>query len=130
MRVDYFPKLHIKKDREAKLSQSKDAEKWEKGIQAGAIVIIVLHSPREKSWGMLDEINAAGVSLRGLDLNAFDDWVRAIAHDEPFFGLSDQFFPMWRVERISRDESAGGVLSLAEQFEQRTKRRLREFFEV
>ena len=73
-----------------------------KGIEAGAIVILVLHSPREKCWGVLDEISAAGVFLRGLDLNAFDDWVQAIAHDEPFIGLSDLFFPMWRVERISQ----------------------------
>jgi hypothetical protein len=35
---------------------------------------------------------------------------------------------MWRVERLSRDESAGGVPSLAEQFEQRTGRTLQEYF--
>ncbi|HJU56855.1 MAG TPA: hypothetical protein VJ715_19880 [Pyrinomonadaceae bacterium] len=98
------------------------------GIEAGAAVVLVLHSPREKCWGVLDEINAAGIFLRGLDLNAFDDWVQAVAHDEPFIGLSDLFFPMWRVERLSRDESAGGVPSLAEQFEHRTGRDLQEYF--
>lgn len=96
------------------------------GFRAGAAVIVVLHSPREKCWGLLDEINAAGISLRGVDLNAFDDWVRAVAHDEPFFGFADVFFPLWRVERISRDESAGGIPSLAEQFTQRTGRELSE----
>jgi len=114
---------------EANLNQSENEGKRASGIESGAFVILVLHSPREKCWGMLEEINAAGVFLRGLDLNAFDDWVRAIAHDEPFLGLSDLFFPMWRVERLSRDESAGGVLSLAEQFEQRTGRSRREFFQ-
>ena len=99
-----------------------------RGIKSGATVIIVMHSPREKCWGVLEEISAAGVFLRGLDLNAFDDWVRAVMHDEPFMGLSDLFFPMWRVERVSRDESAGGVSSLAEQFEQRTGRSVQEFF--
>jgi hypothetical protein len=98
-----------------------------KGIEKGTTVIIVLHSPREKCWGMLDEINAAGVFLRGLDLNAFDDWTRAVVHDEPFIGLTDLFFPMWRVERLTRDEAAGGVPSLAEQFEKRTGRSLEEF---
>lgn len=98
-----------------------------RGIQQGAAVVLVLHTPREKCWGVLEEISAAGISLRGLDLNAFDDWVRAVAHDEPFMGLADLFFPMWRVERVARDESAGGVLSLAEQFEQRTGRKLEEF---
>lgn len=104
----------------------KDSGKRNTGIETGAAVIIVLHSPREKCWGVLDEISAAGVFLRGLDLNAFDDWVRAVAHDEPFMGPSDLFFPLWRVERIARDEAAGGVPSLGEQFEQRTGRKLQE----
>ena len=99
-----------------------------RGIGAGAAVVLVLHSPREKCWGVLDEISAAGVFLRGLDLNAFDDWVQSVAHDEPFVGLGDLFFPMWRVERLARDESAGGVPSLAEQFERRTGRDLGEYF--
>ena len=97
-------------------------------INSGTSIVLVLHSPREKCWGVLDRIDAAGVFLRGLDLNAFDDWVQAIAHDEPFMGLSDMFFPMWRVERISRDESAAGVPSLAEQLEQRTGRCLQDVF--
>lgn len=100
------------------------------GIEAGAAVILVLHSPREKCWGILDEINAAGVFLRGLDLNAFDDWVQAIAHDEPFIGVTDLFFPMWRLERLTRDERAGDIPSLTEQFESRTGRSIRELFDA
>ena len=98
------------------------------GIARGAAVVIVLHTPREKCWGVIDEINPAGVFLRGLDLNAFDDWLSALMHSEPFIGFGDLFFPMWRVERLSKDESAGGVPSLAEQFEQRTGLGLREYF--
>ena len=97
------------------------------GITAGSAVIIVLHSPREKCWGVLDEISAAGIFMRGLDLNAFDDWTQSVAHDEPFIGLTDLFFPMWRVERLTRDESSHGVPSLAEQFERRTGRKVEEF---
>ncbi|MBD0325656.1 MAG: hypothetical protein ICV68_04460 [Pyrinomonadaceae bacterium] len=104
-----------------------NGETSNRGIGEGAAVVIVLHSPREKCWGVLDRISAAGVFLRGLDLNAFDDWVRAVAHDEPFMGPSDLFFPMWRVERVTRDEAAGGVPSLTEQLEQRTGRKLHEF---
>ena len=89
-------------------------------ITAGTPVLIVLHSPREKCWGLLDEINAAGVFLRGLDLNAFDEWIRSVNHHEPFIGLGSLFFPMWRVERVAKDESAGGVKSLREQVEERT----------
>ena len=90
------------------------------GIGPGAAVVIVLHTPREKCWGVLDELNSAGVFLRGLDLNAFDDWVHALVHDEPFMGFGDLFFPMWRVERIAKDEAAGGVPSLCDQVEKRT----------
>jgi len=67
--------------------------------------------------------------LRGLDLNAFDDWVRAVAHDEPFIALSDLFFPMWRIERLSRDEAAGGIPFLYEQVEQRTGRSVQELID-
>jgi len=43
-----------------------------KGIQVGSPVVIVLHTPREKCWGILDEISPAGVFLRGLDLKALE----------------------------------------------------------
>jgi hypothetical protein len=111
------------------VSQEIEAGKRGRGIAPGAAVILVLHSPREKCWGVLDRVGAAGVFLRGLDLNAFDDWTRAVARDEPFLGLSDLFFPMWRVERLMRDESAGGVPSLSEEFERRTGKSVREFFQ-
>ena len=95
-------------------------------LTRGVPVLLVLHSPREKCWGMLDEITAAGVFLRGLDLNAFDEWLGSVVRGEPFIGFSSLFFPMWRVERVSRDESTGGVPSLHEQVEQRTGRTLEE----
>ena len=97
-----------------------------KRITAGESVVVVLHSPREKCWGLLDDINPAGVFLRGLDLNAFDDWVNSLAHAEPFIGLNDLFFPMWRVERVNRDESTLGIPSLATQAEHRTGKSLAE----
>jgi hypothetical protein len=95
-------------------------------IQQGAMVIIALHSPREKCWGLLDEITSTGVFLRGLDLNAFDSWVHAVVHDEPFIGMGDLFFPMWRVERISKDEASGEMPSLSQQVERRTGRPVEE----
>ena len=89
-------------------------------IRQGTPVLVVLHSPREKFWGIMDEITAAGVFLRGLDLKGFDDWVRSVVHQEPFIGFGSLFFPLWRVERISKDEEAGEVPSLYQQAEQRT----------
>jgi hypothetical protein len=96
------------------------------GLTRGAPILLVLQNPREKCWGILDEITAAGVFLRGLDLNAFDDWIRAVVHHEPFIGFGSLFFPMWRVEKITRDEAAGGVPSLYQQAEQRTGRKLED----
>ena len=89
-------------------------------IEAGEYVIVILHTPREKLFGILDEINAAGVSLRGIDLGYFDDWCKSIAAGEPHLPMSDYFLPMWRIERITRDEGSSDMQSMAEQFEQRT----------
>lgn len=89
-------------------------------IETGESVIIVLHSPREKFWGVLHELGTAGVYARGIDLNAFDEFTRAVRNGEMFYGVAETFFPMWRVERISRDESNGEIQSMSEQFRQRT----------
>jgi hypothetical protein len=89
-------------------------------IETGESVIIVLHSPREKFWGVLHELGAAGVYARGIDLNAFDEFTRAVRNGEMFYGVSEVFFPMWRVERVARDESDGDIQSMSEQFKQRT----------
>src|SRR5712691_4683419 len=104
----------------------KETHKAGPGIHRGAAVLVVLHTPREKCWGVLDEINSAGVFLRGLDLNAFDDWISAVVHEETFVGFGDLFFPLWRVERISKDETSGGIPSLSEQVEQRTGHTIEE----
>ncbi len=97
-------------------------------LKKGEPTLIVLQNPREKVWGVLREINQAGVFVRGIDLNSFDEFVRAISNDKPFYGLSEQFFPMWRVERISKDDADGEIPSMLEQFEQRTQTKFSEFF--
>lgn len=96
-------------------------------IQPGESVLLVLHTPREKLFGILDEINAAGVFVRAIDLGYFDDWCRSIAEGEQYLAMSDYFVPMWRLERMVRDESSDEAASMSEQFEQRTGRRLSEF---
>ena len=93
----------------------------------GDSVIIILRDPREKLLGILDEIDTAGVTMRGIDLSYFEDWVRSIVDDEPYLPMNDYFFPMWRVERITRDEPNGQIPSMIEQFESRTGRPLSEF---
>lgn len=93
-------------------------------IANGESVVLVLHTPREKLLGILDEIGQSGVFVRAIDLEYFDDWCRAIANSEPYLPMSDYFIPMWRVERLTRDD---GDPSLSELFEQRTGRALGEF---
>lgn len=93
-------------------------------ITNGESVILTLHSPREKLLGILHEIAPSGIFVRAIDLEYFDDWCRSITNDEPYLPMSDYFVPMWRLERMTRDE---GDPSLAELFEKRTGRSLGEF---
>lgn len=93
-------------------------------IEAGDTVIAILHSPREKLLGIINEINPSGITIRSIELGYFDDWCRSIAAGEAHLQMSDNFFPMWRVERITRDESSDDVPSMENQFETRTGRKL------
>lgn len=96
-------------------------------IETNDVVTVILQNPREKIWGVLREINPAGVFARGIDLNGFDDFVRAIASEETFYGLGEHFFPLWRVEKIVKDEANGDVPALCDEFERRTGKHILEF---
>lgn len=96
-------------------------------IEPNQIIIIILHNPREKVIGVLHEINDSGVFVRGIDLNAFDDWCQAIVNNEPFYSMQNYFFPMWRIERITQDESSEQMPSMAEQFSNRTGLKIEDF---
>lgn len=85
-------------------------------------VLVNLQNPREKVWGILLSIQSSGVTVRGIDLNSFDDWSRSVGRGDSEMGLSTMFLPIHRVERINQDESVGSVRSLAEQFEQRAQK--------
>ena len=41
-------------------------------------VIAILHSPREKLLGIINEINPSGIAIRSIELGYFDDWCRSI----------------------------------------------------
>lgn len=97
-------------------------------IRAGALVVVTLRDPREKCWGILDSVTNAGVYLRGLDLQAFEDVMQAVRAGEAIFGINVIFFPLWRVERIALDTPSGTIPSLGEQFANRTGRAAEEIF--
>lgn len=96
-------------------------------LKTGEAAVVVLHTPREKIFGLIDEISPAGVWIRGVELGYFDDMCRSIAAGEAHLPLTDQFLPMWRIERATRDEAAGEVPSLLDQFRDRTGREFGEF---
>ena len=88
-------------------------------IQSGSFVITHLQNPKEKFWGMLVDLNASGVTVYGLDLNSFEDWTRMIISNDRNIGLTAMFIPMWRIERITLDQTIDDLLSLQAQFELR-----------
>ena len=44
-------------------------------------------------FGLIDEISAAGITIRGIDLEYFEDWSRAIANGEPHLAISFRRWP-------------------------------------
>lgn len=84
----------------------------------GSFVVAYLRDPREKVWGLLLRLEAAGFWIRGIELNAFDDWVRERAAGGPgTLGPSTSFLPFLRVEKIVVDEALGPAASLRERLE-------------
>ena len=74
------------------------------------------------------EISNAGVTVRGIDLGSFDDFVIQILHPEgDRIGLPTLFFPMVRIERIALDEPHGSIPSMAEVFEKKVGRTLLDY---
>jgi hypothetical protein len=84
-----------------------------------ALVIATLNNPREKFWGAILHLASEGVSLRGVDVAAFDNLASQIKNGEPFTS-GVVFFPMHRVERMELDLPEGNILSLAQRFAQKT----------
>jgi hypothetical protein len=88
---------------------------------SGVVVLVTLNSPREKFWGAILDISPAGLSVRGLDLNSFDDFVGLVRSGEPV-SLGAVFFPMHRVERVEIDARNGDIPSLQERFHSKSER--------
>jgi hypothetical protein len=97
-------------------------------MDSHSIVIVSLHSPKEKIWGELLAVNPSGVTLRGIDLNSFDHFIRQMNEpDGERVGFPTVFFPMHHVERISLDEPSGSIPSMNELFARKLGRSLKEF---
>ncbi len=89
-------------------------------------MLVYLHSPREKVFGVLVSLQPAGVVVRGIELAGFEDWLRQEVRGEQGLGLASLFYPMHRVERVERDETMGDLEGIADRFRRETGRDLLE----
>lgn len=88
------------------------------GFEPNALVIVNLVNPKEKFFGLLRSLSSAGVTMRAINLDSFEDWVRQISKgEEQDIEMITMFAPLFRVERIFLDEPAGAVKSFSQRFE-------------
>jgi len=101
------------------------------GFGESSLVIVNLINPKEKFFGVLTALSSAGVTLRAINLDSFEDWIRQIARDEEAnLDLLLMFFPMFRVERIFLDEPSGAIKSYSQRFEEVTGSPIRAYLGV
>jgi hypothetical protein len=89
------------------------------GFEPNALVIVNLVNPKEKFFGVLRALSSAGVTMRAINLDSFEDWLRQLARGEDtMIDLVTMFVPLFRVERIFLDEAAGSIQSFGQRFEE------------
>lgn len=93
-------------------------------------VIVHLLNPKEQFWGLLLDIKTYGVTIRGINLNSFEDWARQANKKEKNMDVVTMFFPMHRVEKIFLDEDMGILPSLVHQFKLISGLEVNDYFEI
>ena len=100
-------------------------------MEINSIVIVSLVGPKEKVWGQLLMLESKGIAVRGIDLEAFDDFIRqVIQQEETAVGLNTVFFPMHRVERVMVDEPSGSIPSLSHRFHAKVGMTIQEYLGI
>jgi hypothetical protein len=93
--------------------------------------VVNLRSPSERFFGILLDLSVAGATVRGVDLNAFDDWMNHInGKEESGVQPTTIFFPLHRIEKIILDEGIGAIPSLAATFLTRVGSSVQEYLEL
>jgi len=83
--------------------------------------VAYLREPREQGWGVLLSMDTAGVWLRGVDIDAFEDWARGIAAERSDGVTASTFFiPHLRIEKLVVDEDYASVPSLSRRLQEIT----------
>ena len=89
---------------------------------SGQLVVLVLREPKERVWGRLLGLEAAGVAVRGVELTPWEEILSLVKRGEPEqVARSTRFVPMHRVESLYLDEPSSGVESLADEFRRRAQ---------
>jgi hypothetical protein len=89
------------------------------GFQPASLIILNLVNPKEKFFGVLFALSPAGVTVRGINLDSFEDWIHQVARNEDLdLDLITMFVPLFRVERIFLDEPSGAIKSYSQRFEE------------
>ena len=89
------------------------------GFDASSLVIVNLVNPKEKFFGVLSALSPAGITVRAINLDSFEDWMRQLARgDDPNLDLITMFVPLFRVERVFLDEPSGMIKSYGQRFEE------------
>ena len=98
-----------------------------RGFEPDSVVLLMLHSPQQKYFGVLLKLAEAGVELRGVPLESLEDLARQIRAGERA-SASTLFFPMHRVERMELDAPAGELPSLGDSFAAQAGRTVEDVF--
>ena len=93
----------------------------------GSVVLVTLNQPREKFWGAVMAVSTAGIAMRGVDLNSFEDFIRQVKIGAQVAPHA-VFFPMHRVERMELDTRDGDIPSMQERFEGKSGATFRKMF--
>lgn len=89
------------------------------GFDRDSLIIVNLVNPKEKFFGILTALSPAGITLRGINLDSFDDWLRQLSkREEPNLDLITMFVPLFRVERVFLDEPSGSIKSYGQRFQE------------
>jgi hypothetical protein len=100
-------------------------------MEINSVVIVSIISPKEKIWGQLLLLEPKGVTVRGIDIEALDDFIRqVIKQEETAVGPNTIFFPMHRIERVALDEPSGSIPSLSERFHAKVGITIQEYLGI
>ncbi len=83
------------------------------------MVVVTLGNPRDKFWGMILALAPEGLSMSGVELAGFDDFVLMVKGGEPF-SPAVVFFPMHRIESIDLEVPSASLPSLSRRFSDKT----------